>query len=214
MRVIEESLMVPMLKKLLHRVIENTLWPRNFLYCSYRGITLNPTWTFYGLPIITQKKRGSIKIGDRLTACSRAQNNSLGVIQPVIIRALTDVASVRIGDDVGMSGCTISARNSISIGSHVLIGTGVIITDNDAHPLQAHQRQDLSKIASSPVKIGDSVFIGARAMILKGVEIGDCAVIGAGSVVTRSVARNTIVAGNPATRIAEISGPKDPRSSN
>ncbi|MEJ6719067.1 MAG: DapH/DapD/GlmU-related protein, partial [Akkermansiaceae bacterium] len=54
---------------------------------------------------------------------------------------------------------------------------------------------------SRPVVIGRKCFIGARAIILKGVTVGDHAVIGAGSVVTRDVASNTVVAGNPATVI-------------
>ena len=49
-----------------------------------------------------------------------------------------------------------------------------------------------------PVRIGNDVWIGANCTILPGVSIGDGAVIGAGSVVTRSVASQTIVAGSPA----------------
>lgn len=58
--------------------------------------------------------------------------------------------------------------------------------------------------ASAPVIIGDDVFIGARAIILKGVTIGDGAVIGAGSVVTKSIPPRVIAAGNPARIIKEI----------
>jgi acetyltransferase-like isoleucine patch superfamily enzyme len=48
------------------------------------------------------------------------------------------------------------------------------------------------------VKIGDNVWIGMNAVILKGVTIGDNSVVAAGAVVTKSIAPNTIVAGNPA----------------
>lgn len=52
--------------------------------------------------------------------------------------------------------------------------------------------------------ISDNVWIGANVTILPGVEIGDCAVVGAGSVVTKNVPANTVVAGNPAVVIREI----------
>ena len=59
------------------------------------------------------------------------------------------------------------------------------------------------KAVSRPVVIGRACFIGARAIILKGVTVGDNAVIGAGAVVSRNVEANTVVAGNPAILIKE-----------
>jgi acetyltransferase-like isoleucine patch superfamily enzyme len=53
-------------------------------------------------------------------------------------------------------------------------------------------------LKTAPVKIGDNVWIGMNAVILKGVTIGDNSVVAAGAVVTKSIAPNTIVAGNPA----------------
>jgi maltose O-acetyltransferase len=60
---------------------------------------------------------------------------------------------------------------------------------------------------AAPVEIGRSVFIGARAIVLKGVTIGDGAVIGAGAVVTRDVEPGSIVAGNPARAVSKSSSP-------
>jgi acetyltransferase-like isoleucine patch superfamily enzyme len=58
-----------------------------------------------------------------------------------------------------------------------------------------------------PIRIGRSVFIGARAIILKGVEIGDAAIIGAGAVVTRDVPPAAIFAGNPAREVGKRRSP-------
>lgn len=57
---------------------------------------------------------------------------------------------------------------------------------------------------SKPVHIGKRAWIGAGATILPGVTIGDNAVVGAGSVVTKDVEPDTIVAGNPARLIRRI----------
>ena len=103
-----------------------------------------------------------------------------------------------MGDNVGISGSTISARQSIIIGNNVLIGSGCVICDNDAHPIHPMNRQDDRKTEVSPIVIGDDVFVGARCIILKGVTIGRGSVIGAGSVVTKDVPPMCIYAGNPA----------------
>jgi len=79
----------------------------------------------------------------------------------------------------------------VSVSDNVFIGPGVVFT-NDKHP-RAQGRWTLLK---TQVKEGAS--IGARAVILPGVTIGKDAIVGAGSVVTKDVPENTIVAGNPA----------------
>jgi acetyltransferase-like isoleucine patch superfamily enzyme len=78
--------------------------------------------------------------------------------------------------------------------------------DSDYHDLNDHSLPG----KSSPVKIGDNVWLGARATVLKGVTIGDGAVVAAGALVTRDVPSRTVVAGVPARVIkhldAEIAG--------
>jgi len=79
----------------------------------------------------------------------------------------------------------------------VLIGSGCLITDSDAHPIDPDERRLGRGGLSKPIVIEDDVFIGARASILKGVSIGKGAVGGAGTVVTHDVAPRSRVAGNP-----------------
>jgi len=132
---------------------------------------------------------------------SKIPYNSIGVFQPVLINAFGKGSVIEIGDDVGISGCSITAHRRITIGNRVLIGSGVLITDSDAHPINPAFRQDAHYIGIAPVEIGDDVFLGARAIILKGVHIGNGAVVGAGAVVTKDVPPFAIVAGNPAREI-------------
>lgn len=87
-----------------------------------------------------------------------------------------------------------------------MIGAGACIWDTDFHPLDPHQRREhqTRDASSAPVCIEGDVFIGARALILKGVRIGWGAVIGAGAVVTKHVEACQIVAGNPARVVGAV----------
>jgi acetyltransferase-like isoleucine patch superfamily enzyme len=96
----------------------------------------------------------------------------------------------------------------------VLISHGVNIHDTNSHPIDAearhahfrhiiqygHPRSDID-IKAAPIIIGDDVWIGFGAIILKGVTIGKGAIVAAGALVTRDVAPFTIVAGNPAKEV-------------
>ena len=146
----------------------------------------------------------SINIGDRFCARSRNGLNSIGVSQPVILTACGRHAKITIGDDVGMSGCSVTSMCSVSIGNGVMIGSGVLITDSDSHPLTIQGRRHNGPIGMAPIRLEDHVFVGARAIVLKGVVVGRGAVIGAGAVVTKSVPANAIVAGNPARTVGFI----------
>ena len=148
--------------------------------------------------MIIRRKGSVIEIGERFTACSQAKYNSLGVFQRVFIRTCERNSSIVIGNDVGMSGCVISAHTSVKIGDHVLIGSGALITDSDAHSLDWSKRRAGVGGTSASVIIEDDVFIGARAIILKGVTIGRGAIVGAGAVVSRDAPPFSVLAGNPA----------------
>jgi acetyltransferase-like isoleucine patch superfamily enzyme len=145
----------------------------------------------------------SIVIGRQWVACSDPKHNSLGVFQLVILKTVGHGAKIVIGDDVGMSGCTITAATSVTIGNHVLLGSGCLITDSDAHPVNPEERRAGYGGASRPIVIEDDVFIGARAIILKGVTIGKGCVVGAGAVVAKSVPPYSVVVGNPAKVVGD-----------
>lgn len=126
--------------------------------------------------------------------------------------------SCTIGDFTLLNGALIMAEERIEIGSHCLISWNVGVADSDFHPLEPAQRlidsQALApffkdrpvrpKLATAPVKISDNVWIGMNAVILKGVAIGENSVVAAGAVVTKSVAPNVVVAGNPAQVVRQL----------
>lgn len=116
-------------------------------------------------------------------------------------------AKLTIGEDVGFSNSTICCREEISIGNHTIIGGNCKIWDTDFHPTSIEQRRiDIdSNAKTSPIHIGEYVFVGADSIIMKGVTIGDFAVIGAGSVVRTSIAEREVWAGNPAVFIKKLS---------
>ena len=177
--------------------------PRNWIYCLMHGVRYSSSWRFMGLPLIQKRRGGSIVIGRNFKACSKSKYNSIGVFQRVVLKVGCR-GSITIGENVGVSGCSISSQNSIKIGNNVLIGSGTLITDSDAHALNPCERLAGKPGVSLPIVIEDDVFIGARAIILKGITIGKGSVVGAGAVVTKDVPDLSIVAGNPAKVVGRV----------
>jgi acetyltransferase-like isoleucine patch superfamily enzyme len=102
-------------------------------------------------------------------------------------------ARIRVGAGTYLNrGVEIVAGGSVTIGRDCKIARDVIIMDTDQHPLPE------GELVVRPVNIGDRVWIGARAMVLKGVDIGHDSVIGAGAIVTRSVPPHSTVVGTAA----------------
>ena len=110
----------------------------------------------------------------------------------------------------------ISCANAVTIGDDVLISSGGMISDHQSHSLNFDRRskdvcdtlykreKDWTGVPSSPIVIESKSWIGFDVIILSGVTIGEGAVVGAGSVVTRDVAPYTLVAGNPARKIRDL----------
>lgn len=117
-------------------------------------------------------------------------------------------AELIVEDDVEINYAThISVLKSVRIGAQTLIASNVQIFDNISHPLEADRRlrrETITLEEASPVVIGRNVWIASRAIILAGVEIGDNSIVGAGSVVTKSVPPDVVVAGNPARIVRSL----------
>lgn len=125
-------------------------------------------------------------------------------------------ARVTVGDRcfVGGGSKLVSAAE-IEIGNDVLVSWGCTIVDHDSHSLVwgfrkddvrkwARGQKDWAHVPMGKVTIGDRVWIGFDSVILKGVSVGEGAVVAARSVVTRDVPPFSVVAGNPARLVREL----------
>ena len=149
---------------------------------------------------------GDISIGDGTIFVSNPRVNLVGLMSPTILDTLRG-GRISIGENCGFSSVVISSKSSIKIGNRVLVGGNVRIFDHDYHSLDHSKRgtsDDVKDARTAPIEIGDDVFVGTGAVILKGTKIGDRSVVAAGSVVFGlDVAADSLVKGNPATVFAK-----------
>jgi acetyltransferase-like isoleucine patch superfamily enzyme len=185
---------MPLLNRELARALNNTLNDISgyFKLINYRrrfasvgsGLEIMGNPVFHGA--------GRIVAGKNLSLSS--------LVLPIEIFAQKG-SVINIGNNVSINqGVTIGALQRVDIGDFTTVGDRTIIFDTDWQGLDGREPK------TAPVRIGKHVLICARATVLKGVSVGDFSVIGAGSVVTRNVEKNTIVAGNPAKRIGFTNG--------
>lgn len=126
-----------------------------------------------------------VKIGARVTLEEGAQ---------VIVSA---GGKLEVGDDVFIGrGTVLGCNNMIRIGSGSQIAHYVTLIDSDHRFGKGQSLRQGSETA--PIEIGQNVWIGTQAVVLKGVTVGDESVIGAGAVVTKEVPALNIATGVPA----------------
>lgn len=166
----------------------------------FRGVHVGQGVIFYGQPLIQMARGSTIIIDDGCVLCSHSAFTAMGVIRPVTLKTLLPGACLRLGRDVGISGAVICAAKSIEVGPDCLLGSGCIIIDTDFHSINPNGRRNspLTEAVHRVVNVGANVFIGAGALVCKGVTLGNDAVVGAMSVVTKNVPVGCIVAGSPA----------------
>jgi len=169
------------------------------LEARLKGVQFEGSVIFLGRPIISVAANSSLVLGDAVTLASATRANPLANFQPCVLRTTAPGAKLILGRNVGMSAAVVCAASSVVIGENTLVGAGAMIIDNDFHVLtEQGWSSSLPPEHARPISIGREVFVGARAIILKGVTIGDRAIIGAGAVVTKDVPAGALAAGNPA----------------
>ena len=179
---------------------------RTFLRCL--GVAVGEGCRVYGIPTVSMVEGSRISLGSEVMMISINCATALGVNHPVVLRTMASNAVITIGARSGISGGSFCAAREIEIGENCLIGANVTIADFDFHPISPRDRHNSLKAieAALHVCVGNNVFIGTGATILKGVSIGDNSVIGANSVVTTNIPANVIAAGNPTRVIRDICG--------
>jgi len=146
---------------------------------------------------------GAIRIGSHVRLQAHWRSNRVGLSGPVLLQTFGD-GRIEIGDSSGGSAVVLSSRSLIKVGRFVNLGGNVRIFDHDFHALDPARRrlglnEQASHIRTSPVEIGDDVFVGANALILKGVTIGPRSIVAAGAVVFKGeYPADCTLAGNPA----------------
>lgn len=127
---------------------------------------------------------------------------------------------VKIGDRCYIGQSHIVCHTGVTLGNDVVISWGATIVDHNSHSLDwnyrkndilywAKGKKDWSDVKIAEVAIGDRVWIGFNAIVLKGVTIGEGAIVAAGAVVSKDVEPYTVVAGNPARVVRRMEPPHE-----
>ena len=137
-----------------------------------------------------------------LSAITRVVIDRLGGTLRYLKITYLRMAGVSIGKKtfISLAAKFDAARGRIIVGDKCEITYGSVILSHDG----SRKRIDRKICSSGITRIGNNVFVGVNAIILPNVTIGDNSIIGAGSVVTKDVPPNVVVAGNPARIIREI----------
>jgi acetyltransferase-like isoleucine patch superfamily enzyme len=171
-----------------------------------RGATSRVRLLLYRALGMRLGKRNRIEGGGRVRRCSQIAIGDFNAFTQGcwLWPEDTDFAGTRIR--IGNSNyfnrnVMIDACCLVAIGDHNMFGPDVYVTDSN-HQFRAGFSPGELPMDRGTVAIGNRCWIGAKAVILKGVQLGDGCVVAAGAVVTRSVEAGAVVAGVPARPLA------------
>jgi acetyltransferase-like isoleucine patch superfamily enzyme len=107
-------------------------------------------------------------------------------------------AKFQVGDHTVISmGCAILGEGGVTIGKHVHLGPGVVVTTQRGDS-QSDQNSAETELKYDPVNVGDGTWIGTGSVIMPGAHIGDCTIVAPMSVVYGRTPDSAKLAGNPA----------------
>ena len=175
-----------------------------YLYwLRFNGIKVGKHVFINGRLILGGTKK--IIISDDVYINSRIKANPIGGNLNSMFKTNGD-GNIFIGKKCRISNVSICSYSFVKIEDNVYIGGDVRIYDTDFHSMNYDKRisDNDNDVCSKPVVIKSGSFIGASAIVLKGVIIGKYSIIGAGSVVTKNVPDRQVWAGNPAKFIKNL----------
>jgi acetyltransferase-like isoleucine patch superfamily enzyme len=189
------------LRKLYRMVLVRIV--RKYLYLH--GVEIGENLRATSFPTCRCHPQGKIRIGDNCTILNKLTENLAGIVHPTVLYAGRN-GLLQIGNNVGISGAVLYCTTEIVIEDNVNIGANSKIYDTDFHPISAMERRKphSEQIGKASVRVCEDVWVGADVTILKGVKIGARSIVGAGSLVTKDVPPDSIVAGRPARVIKHI----------
>lgn len=135
--------------------------------------------------------RGKIIIGSKCKIGTSHRNYHCGIPFPTTLLCEGSGSEIIIGDNCRLNGVYVHAKKKVYIGNNCVMASGINIIDSNGHVTKSLDR---TKGGDSPmdIVIGNNVWIGMNAIILKGSVIEDNSIISAGSVVRGHVPANTI----------------------
>ena len=175
-----------------------------------RRIWIGSPTVLDGAERITVSEGGALRIGLGSFGLSSAHDTSVvrvregaslrcdGVVSLQRgVRVVVDAGTLSIGHGTNVNGVgtKILCATGITIGAFCTFSWDVQLLDNDFHAITVDGAEQPS---TAPIVIGDRVWVGTRAVVLKGVTVGDGAVVAAGAVVTKDVPPGAVVGGMPA----------------
>lgn len=175
-----------------------------FLRIAHTNVKIgNGSIVYYKASVVNLSRRGGVKIGNKCKIGCSPKMYHAGM--PFYTRLLVDCqeGTITIGDNCRVNGASIHAGNSITIGNNCVIATGVSIMDSNGHEVYSKDRT-VGSDTPRPVVIGNNVWIGLNAVILRGTSIGNNSVVTAGSVVKGVFPKNSLISGNPAIVVKHL----------
>jgi len=144
--------------------------------------------------------RGTLRIGPDVVLGDPEAGSPAA---PIVLAPRLEGSEIAIGARTRLTnGIEMTSLERIELGADCLLGPGVRILDANFHGVHPADRRTVGR--SAAVLVGDNVWIGMGAILLKGVRIGTGAVVGAGAVVVKDVPAGTVVAGNPTRIVASF----------
>lgn len=161
------------------------------------------TVIYYKSPICNHSRLGGVYIGSNCIIGSSPYTYHSGMPFYTTILNDGDNSSVEIGDNCRLNSVYIHAKSKIIIGNNCVMASGINIVDTNGHEVYSSDRTK-GKDEAKAISIGNNVWIGVNAIILKGTQIGDNSIVAAGSVVKGVFPSNSLISGNPATIVKRL----------
>ena len=200
-------------KGILKRIIN---YLKLFVLSQLKGVKLGNNIQILGkTPIIKKPCNGQIILDDYVVLNSDFAKSNSALTTPIKLTTGYD-GLIHIGKHSILNGSCIVSYESVEIGEYCEIASCTLISDTDFHPVDPIERLKQMKgesfsfdsVSKRKITIGNNVWIGYGAIILKGCKIGNNCIIAAGAICPGNsiYPDNCVIAGNPAKIVKKLVG--------